>query len=200
MSKSTKIWLGIAGVLLIALGVVCICNPASTLFATAWLIGCFTLASGISKMIFTFRTQAFMPNSGSRMLSSLLLILLGIFFLANSVFVAVSLPVVFAIRVIVEGVIVAINSFDYKKYGFQYWWVLFILGLAAAILGFFGLRNPDVSATTLTTLIGIGIIAVGVAYICALCGIKIFEKKIDEFREAVKGSVKVEPEVVEPKQ
>ena len=200
MSKSTKIWLGIAGVLLIALGVVCICNPASTLFATAWLIGCFTLASGISKMIFTFRTQAFMPNSGSRMLSSLLLILLGIFFLANSVFVAVSLPVVFAIWVIVEGVIVAINSFDYKKYGFQYWWVLFILGLAAAVLGFFGLRNPDVSAVTLSTLIGIGIIAVGVAYICALCGIKKFEKKIDEFREAVKGSVKVEPEVVEPKQ
>ena len=200
MSKSTKIWLGIAGVLLIALGVVCICNPASTLFATAWLIGCFTLASGISKMIFTFRTQAFMPNSGSRMLSSLLLILLGIFFLANSVFVAVSLPVVFAIWVIVEGVIVAINSFDYKKYGFQYWWVLFILGIAAAILGFFGLRNPDVSAVTLSTLIGIGIIAVGVAYICALCGIKKFEKKIDEFREAVKGSIKVEPEVVEPKQ
>lgn len=194
MSKGTKIWLAIAGVLLIVLGVICICEPASTLFATAWMIGCFTLVSGISKMVFTFRTQAFMPNSGSRMLSGLLQILLGILFLANSLMVAVSLPLVFAIWVLVEGVIVAIQSFDYKKYGFQYWWVLFILGLGAAVLGFFGLRNPDASAVTLSTLIGIAIIAVGVAYICALCGIKKFEKKVDEFREAVKGSIPVEPE------
>ena len=85
-------------------------------------------------------------------------------------------------------------SDDYMKYGFQYWWVLFILGIGAAVLGFFGLRNPDVSAVTLSTLIGIAIIAVGVAYICALCGIKKFEKKVDEFREAVKGSIPVEPE------
>ena len=70
MKKSTKIWLAVAGILLIALGVVCICRPAATLFTTAWLIGCFTLFAGIAQLVFTFRTQAFLPNSGSRMLSS----------------------------------------------------------------------------------------------------------------------------------
>ena len=65
MKKSSKIWLAIAGTLLVALGVVCICKPAATLFTTAWLIGLFTLITGISKLMFTFRTQAFLPNSGN---------------------------------------------------------------------------------------------------------------------------------------
>ena len=180
MYKSTKIWLVIAGILLVALGVFCLCEPTSTLFATAWMIGCLTLISGTSKMVFTFRTQLFLPNSGSRMLSSLLLIILGIIFLANNLFVTISLPIIFAMWVLIEGVIVAVNSFDYKKYGFQYWWVLLLLGLAGAILGILGLRNPDVSAATLSTLIGIGIILIGVGYIVAVCGVNKFEKQVKQ--------------------
>lgn len=180
MNKSTKIWLVIAGILLVALGVFCLCEPTSTLFATAWMIGCMTLISGISKMIFTFRTQVFLPNSGSRMLSSLLLIILGIIFLANNLFVTISLPIIFAMWVLIEGVIVAVNSFDYKKYGFQYWWVLLLIGIAGAVLGVLGLRNPDASATTLSTLIGIGIILIGVGYIVAVCGVNKFEKQVKQ--------------------
>lgn len=83
MKKSTKIWFVISGILLIVLGVVCIAKPANTLFATAWLLGCFTLLAGIFKMVFTFQTQLFLPNSGSRMLSALLQILIGI--IANGI-------------------------------------------------------------------------------------------------------------------
>ncbi len=178
MYKSTKIWLVIAGVLLVALGVLCLCQPTETLFATAWMIGCFTLISGISKMVFTFRTQKFLPNSGSRMLSALLLIILGIIFLANNLFVTISLPIIFAMWVLIEGVIVVVNSFDYKKYGFQYWWVILLLGLAGAVLGVLGLRNPDVTAVTLSTFIGIGIILIGVGYIVAVWGVNKFEKQV----------------------
>lgn len=49
MTKGTKIWLAIAGILLIALGVYCISKPAQTLFATAWVIGCMTILAGIKK-------------------------------------------------------------------------------------------------------------------------------------------------------
>jgi len=48
MNNGTKILLACSGILLIALGVVCICNPAETLFASAWLIGLLTLISGIA--------------------------------------------------------------------------------------------------------------------------------------------------------
>ena len=189
MDKSTKIWLVIAGVLLVILGVLCICQPTSTLFATAWMIGCFTLISGISKMIFTFRTQKFLPNSGSRMLSALLLIILGIIFLANNLFVTVSLPIIFAMWVLIEGVIVVVNSFDYKKYGFQYWWVILLLGLAGAVLGVLGLRNPDVTAVTLSTFIGIGIILIGVGYIVAVWGVNKFEKQVKQQVDQISNAI-----------
>ena len=134
MIKSTKIWLGIAGCLLVILGIVCICKPAGTLFATAWLIGCFTFFSGLFKLIFTFRTEGFLPNSGSRMLSAILQILLGCFFLFFSEALTLSLPVAFAIWVLLEGVIIAVQSFDYKRVGFPYWWVILLLGVAGAVL------------------------------------------------------------------
>ena len=185
MHKSDKIWLGISGVLLVALGIMCICEPAATLFATAWTIGCFTLLSGIFKLIFTFKTQKFLPNSASRVLSSIFEIIIGIIFLCNNLFVAASLPVIFVIWVIVESVFVAIHSFDFKKVGFPYWWVLFVFGLAGVVLGILGLRNPDVSAVTLSTLIGAAILMIGVGYLVALFGINRFEKQVKDFVNGV---------------
>ena len=178
MEKSSKIWLGISGVLLVALGIMCICEPAATLFATAWTIGCFTLMAGIFKLIFTFKTQKFLPNSASRVLSAIFEIIIGIIFLCNNLFVAATLPVIFVIWVLVESIFVAIHSFDYKKFGFPYWWALLLFGIVGVVLGVFGLRNPDVSAVTLSTLIGTAILLIGAGYLVALFGINRFEKSL----------------------
>lgn len=189
IKTSTKIWLAVAGILLIVLGIVCIANPAATLFTTAWLIGCFTLFSGIAELIFTFKTQAYLPNSGTRMLSSILQIILGFIFLGHNLFVTISLPVVFAWWVLIEGVIVAVQSFDYKQAGFSAWWAALLLGIAGAVLGFFGLKNPDVAGATLSWLIGLGIISTGVSYLVALCGINRVEKHVKQFRANVKAAI-----------
>lgn len=186
MSKSDKIWLAISGIILVVLGILCLCKPIETLFATAWIIGCMTLVAGISKLIFTLRTQSFLPNSASRVISAILLIIVGIIFLCNNFFVASALPIVFVLWVLVESIILAIESFDYKRYGFSAWWVLFLLGIAGVVLGIFGLRNPDVSAKTLSVLIGISLIVLGIAYIVALCGVNRFEKQVKEFFSAPK--------------
>ncbi len=180
MKTSSKIWLAISGILLVALGVICICKPAATLFTTAWMIGLFTLVSGVSKLIFTFRTQAFLPNSGSRMLSALLQIVVGCIFLANNLFLAFSLPVIFVLWVLVESIVITVQSFDYKKVGFPGWWCILLLGIAGIILGIYGLRNPDVSAVTLSTLIGIAICLVGLGYLVALSGVNRFEKQVKQ--------------------
>ena len=180
MKTSTKIWLCIAGLLLIILGVVCIAKPDITMVSAAWMLGCLTLIAGVAKMVFTIKTQAFLPNSGTRMLSALLDIFFGCFFLFNILGTAVSIPVVFAIWVMIEGIVIAVQSFDYKKVGFPQWWVLLILGVCGAVLGFFGLRNLGVTAGVLSTIIGLGIIANGLAYILAVVGVNRFEKKIEE--------------------
>lgn len=189
MKKSTKIWICITGLLLVVLGIVCIAKPADTLFATAWMIGVFTLVSGIAELAFTLNTQHFLPNSGTRMLSALLQIILGCIFLASNLFLAASLPFIFALWVMIEGVVIAIRAFDYKKVGFKYWWCLLLLGIVGAVLGCLGLRYPKAAGCTLTTLIGIGIIANGMAYLVAIAGLNRFEKKLNEAKDAFRDTL-----------
>lgn len=176
MKASTKIWLAIAGILLIALGIMCLKNPVATLLSLAWVIGAGTLLTGIAKLVFTIRTQAFLPNSGTRMLSAILLIVLGFVLLGHKFFVTSSLPIIFAVWVVIEGITIAVQSFDYKKVGFGGWWALLLFGIAAAILGCMGLRNPLVAAHTLSILISAGIIVLGASYLLALLGIQKFER------------------------
>ena len=180
MKKSTKIWLCIAGLLLIALGVFCICRPNITLISVARILGCLTLLAGISKLVFTFKTQAFLPNGGTRMLSALFDIFFGCFILFNALGTALALPVIFAIWVMIQVVIIAVQSFDHKKAGFGMWWLILIMGIATAVLGFFGLKHLDLTAKTLSTLIGVGIILYGLANIMAVIGVKRFEKRVEE--------------------
>lgn len=183
MKKSIKIWLALSGTLLIVMGIICICKSFETLIASAWLIGMLTLLSGISNMVFTFRTQHFLPNSGSRMLSALLQIILGFFFLAHNAALMASLPMVFAFWVIIEGISLAIRSFDYKRVGFGTWWCILLLGVVAAVLGILGLRNPVVTGHTLTTLIGIAIIANGISHLVALAGLNKLTKAFKKITE-----------------
>lgn len=176
MKKSTKIWIGLTGVLLVALGIICICNPLETLLASAWIIGLMTLFSGVATLIFTLKTQLFLPNSGTRMLSAILQIVLGLFFLANKWALTASLPVVFSVWVMVEGVILMVDSFDYKKVGFGGWWCICLTGAVAAVLGCLGLRYPLDAGKTLSLLIGLSVIFSGIAHFVALAGISKIEK------------------------
>ncbi len=192
MKKSDKIWLAIAGILLVVLGILCICKPATTLFATAWVIGCFTLISGIVKLVFTFKTQAFIPNSASRAISAILLIIVGLIFLCNNFFVASSLPVIFILWILIESIIITIESFDYKKIGFPYWWIILIFGITGIILGIIGLRDPSISAVALTTLIGIAIISMGAGYLVGLSAINRFEEVVKEAMKPLKKAAKKE--------
>ena len=178
MKTSKKIWLCISGILLIALGVYCFTNPNLTLLSAAWILGIGILLVGIVKMAFSFRTQAFLPYSGTRMLSALIDILFGCFILFHLFGTAVSLPVLFSIWVIIQGISVTVQSFDYKKCGFSNWWVILILGICGIILGFFGMKHLDIAAATLSGLIGIALIILGVAHVIALIGVSHIEKAI----------------------
>ena len=189
MKKSTKIMLVVTGILLIVLGIVCICNPAETLFSMAWLIGVLTLLSGISKLIFGLKTQNFLPNSGTRILTGVLDVMFGIFFLFNNVFVTISLPVIFAIWLIVEGIILVVQSFDYKKAEYQGWWGMLLMGIVVVVLGFFAMKHLDVTGKTLSILFGCAVTLLGIAYLVAFFGINKFQKKVKQAKEAFREAI-----------
>ena len=77
----------------------------------------------------------------------------------------------FAIWVIIEGISIAVQSFDYKKFGFSQWWLILILGICATLLGIFGMQNLHVTAATLSGLIGIALIVAGLANFFAVIGV-----------------------------
>lgn len=185
MKTSTKIWLALAGVLLIVLGVLCLCNTDATLFTTAWVLGLVVLLSGISRLVFAIDTQGFLPNSGSRVLSGVLEIVIGIIFLCNVPFLTAALPVIFVIWILIEGIIIAVQSFDYKQVGFSWWWVILLLGVAGIVLGVVGLRSFSNSATIFTIFVGIALILMGCAYLLAVGGINRFGKTINNIRKSI---------------
>lgn len=177
MKSSNKIYLGLTGTALIALGIICICNPGATLLSASTLIGLLTLLSGFTTLAAWSKVKFFLPT-GNLLLSAILQIVVGLIFLGNKLFVAAALPVVFACWLLFEGIILAIRSFDFKAVHFGGWWVLFLLGVCAACLGFFSLRSPfEVGAPALSYIIGIGIILLGVIDLIALFGIKKLEKR-----------------------
>ena len=93
---------------------------------------------------------------------------------------ATILPLVFAIFLIIEGINLAIRSFDYKKIGFKLWWLNLVLGIVAAVLGFISVGTPSFGGATLSTVLGIGLILIGIVYVVALCSINRFERRLND--------------------
>lgn len=176
MKPSTKILMAISGIAFIALGVLCICYPGDTLLSASLAIGLLTLFSGISTIVLWFRTKYVLPT-GNLLLSGILQILLGVIFLNHKALLAMTLPIVFAVWLAIEGFILTIRSFDFKKYKFQYWWVMLVVGILLAIAGLVSIRYPfSVAAPALSYSIGACIILFGIVEFVALCGLSKIEK------------------------
>lgn len=182
--KRINIYLIVTAVLLIALGIVCIFNPGASFASAAWLMGLFILASGISSLIFGLRAQAFLPNAGSTTLLAVFQIIIGLMLAANLLASEIALIAVFAMWVMFEGVSLAVLSIDYKKGGYDRWWLMLLLGVCSIILGFLALREPEYTGTFLGILLGLGILANGIVRIVAFFGLKRIEKRLRDIQES----------------
>jgi uncharacterized membrane protein HdeD (DUF308 family) len=182
--KRINIYLIITAVLLIALGVVCIFNPGAGFVSAAWLMGLFILASGISSLIFGLRAQAFLPNAGSTTLLAIFQIIVGLMLATNILASQIALIAVFAMWVMFEGVSLAVLSIDYKKGGYDRWWVMLILGVCSILLGFLAIRKPESTGAFLGILLGLGILANGIVRIVAFFGLKRIESRLRDLKES----------------
>ena len=190
MDKSTKFWMCIAGIALVALGVMCIVYPMATLLSLSWLISLLFLIGGCTQMAAWGKLHKIMQRSALNFFSALLQIILGLLMLFQPAPVMIMLPFLFAFWLLFEGLNLAISSFDFKQIGFQYWWIMLCLGLIAACFGgycFF--LDPEVAAKTIAWLVGLGIIIDGIAYWVKVALVNKVEHKLhglaDRFYAAV---------------
>lgn len=182
--KRINIYLIITALLLIVLGVVCIFNPGASFVSAAWLMGLVILVSGVSSLIFGLRAQAFLPNAGSTTLLAVFQIIVGLMLASNILVSEVALIVVFSMWVIFEGVSLSVLSIDYRKGGYDRWWLMLILGVCSIVLGFLALREPETTGAFLGVLIGLGILANGIIRIVAFFGLRRINKRLRDLKES----------------
>ena len=187
MKTSSKVWSCIAGVALVALGIVCLMNPGDTIFSLAWAIGLLMLVAGVSNCVNWFIIGRHLPQRSMIMFSAIVETLLGFVLLINPAGMAVALPFLFAAFVMFEGLSLTLESFDFKKVGFKYWYCLLILGLVGVVLGVYGLfYNPTASAKVLSTIVSLGIIFDGLGYIMKVIGVTYFERRLKKVKDQIK--------------
>ena len=184
MKTSTKIWMCLAGLALVALGVLCLLNSDDTILSLAWALGFILLVSGCSNFTNWFVLGRYLPQRHLIMLVAIIEFILGIRLVVNPTGLAVALPFIFAAFVLFESLSLTLEAFDFKRVGFNFWYCLLILGLGGMVFGVYGLfYNPEASATVLSTLVSIGIILDGVGYWIKLAGINRFEKHLKKIGE-----------------
>ena len=176
--KRINIYLIITAVLLIALGVVCIFNPGESFVSAAWLLGVIILVSGLSSLIFGLRAQAFLPNAGSTTLLALFQIMVGLMLATDILASELALIVVFSMWVIFEGVSLAVLSIDYRRSGYNRWWLMMALGVCSIVFGFLALREPEYTGTFL------GILANGIIRIVAFFGLRRIHNRLRDLKES----------------
>ena len=189
MQKSTKVWMCLAGIALVALGVICIMYPGSTLLSLAWLVGCLFFFGGCTQFAAWAKMRRFLQHSGLVFLSALLQIILGCLVLVVPEPLMMMIPYMFAFWLFFEGIELAMASVDFKRVGFPRWWILLCLGILAAVFGVYCLLYPNVSVNTIAWIVGIGIILSGVANWVKVAFVNKVEKRLVEFKERIDNAI-----------
>ena len=153
---------------MIATGIVALCNPSATLASVAWLIGFFTLISGISAMVFYFSAARGSFGAGAVLFMGITDVVLGAVFLGNSFLMSQLLSFIVGLWLAVFGVERIVRAVNLKNMMYSDRWLAFILGAAAAVLGVMSMVAPHTGAVLVSIVVGIGFIVHGIAFLAIL--------------------------------
>lgn len=124
-SKSMKLLSIISGVLLIAVGIYCLCNQDIAAMTAGLMVGIFMLVSGIIEIIVFAATSGVMFGSGWLLLDGVLTVILSLFLLFNQWFTMMSLPFLFTLWLLFSGISRFVSAFDLRAFGVRGWRVGF---------------------------------------------------------------------------
>ena len=182
--KRSSIYLIVTALLLIVVGVVCIVNPGEGFKAMAWLVGLLVMLSGALTLFFGVRSRSVLPNSSMTSFLGIFELVVGFLFVVNGMFAATTLIVLFALWVLFEGISLAVLAFDYKRSGFERWWLMALLGVLSVIFGFLSMRYPESTSSLLGILLGLGIFANGIVRLVAFFALRRIAGRVRDLKES----------------
>ena len=161
-TKTMKILNIVAGGLLVAAGIYCLCNQDIAVISAGVLLGAFMLAAGVAEIVV-------FAEAGRLLMDGVLTVLMSLFLLFNQWFTLLSLPLLFTLWLLFSGVSRFVSAFDLRALGVRGWrWVLAV-GIALMVFGFVCLMDPWVSVAAMGVTVGLVFILEGVSAIVWGC-------------------------------
>ena len=124
-TKTVRILNIVAGILLIAAGIYCLCNEDVAVLSAGLMLGIFMLAAGIAEIVVFAGTSGVLIGSGWLLLDGVLTVIMSLFLLFNQWFTLLSLPFIFTVWLMFSGISRFVSAFDLHALGVRGWgWVL----------------------------------------------------------------------------
>lgn len=169
VSKSMKVLNIIAGVLLIALGVYCLCNQDIAAMTAGLMVGVVMLISGVMEIV-VFATTSGLPfGSGWLLLDGVLTVILSLFLLFNQWFTMMSLPFLFTLWLLFSGVSRFVSAFDLRALGVHEWGWILAMGIILILAGFICMMDPWVSVAAIGVTVGLVFLLEGISSVIYAC-------------------------------
>lgn len=158
---SRILWI-LSGVLLIVCGIVCMVNPGITMSTLSMFLGIAVLISGIIDIAVYMSTKDVIAGASWVLTDGIITAIVALTLLLNNSFVALAIPVILGIWLLFSGISRTISSIDLKQLGVPGWGWFTFFGILLIIFGILSFIKPIVAAFTISMLIGIPLIVLGI--------------------------------------
>ena len=168
-TKTVRILNIVAGILLIAAGIYCLCNEDVAVLSAGLMLGIFMLAAGIAEIVVFAGTSGGLIGSGWLLLDGVLTVIMSLFLLFNQWFTLLSLPFIFTVWLMFSGISRFVSAFDLHALGVRGWgWVLAV-GILLMVAGFICMMDPWVSAAAVGVTVGLVFLLESISAIVCAC-------------------------------
>lgn len=167
MKTVTKILLGVLGVLLAVVGILCLVSPTQAVSSAAWLVGLVLLISGIGTAIYYFVFGSFLLFAFPVLLNAIGDILFGVIFLQHPDGTSRVLTILFGLLLIGVGISAAFVAVLTRRFveNRAFFAGLLLFGVAAAALGIIALVSDTAGAILVAIPVGLILLGLGIGYI-----------------------------------
>lgn len=146
------------------------------------LLGIMMIAFGIIKIIGYWSKDLFRLAFQYDFAFGILLIPLGIYALSHPSQTVNFFYIIFGVVILADGMLKLQIAIDARAFGLEQWWMIFVLAIAAGVVGCVLIFHPTEGAKVSVALVGISLFAEGALNLCvALSAVKIVEhQRLDE--------------------
>lgn len=166
--KSVKTSYIILSVLFCLCGILILINPEVSTITLCYALGIIMILFGIVKIFGYFSKSYYRYIFQYDLAFGILLLTLGILILFHPFGILTIFYTIFGILFLTDGLFKVQIAIDAKNLNIQQWWLILVFSILTGILGLLMLLRPLKSATFITTLLGISLLAEGILNLCTV--------------------------------